>query len=138
MMPSPNSPQPDFPRLVEQSVARKNGLKKHKATLLAFQATLETTLEDTVTPLPDDRPTSLIELCTPSSDTGECSIATAVLEASGEHDPIEDGFAALRAQRAARKKHLRELKRSAAHVGSACERASLRYTREAAPPSESV
>ncbi len=141
MMPPPPPPPPSFDQLAQQRVARKNGLKAHKQTVMEFQTVLEGTV---TTPSPDEpierQPTSLAELCTPPSDSSECAgIATAVLEASGEHDPIEDGFAALRAQSAARKKHLRELKRSTAHVSAACDRTnSSRYTRKIAPPSESV
>lgn len=131
MSPPPPSPQHHFPQLVEQRASRREALAKHKQTVMEFSAHIEQETTNGKTPLPTILPTraylnAAAELEESSEDVG---LATNVLspkdveELGGiEHDPIADGFAALRVQRTQRKQGLRELKRTAANVNVAQQR----------------
>ena len=129
MVPStPNDPY--FPRLIEQRDSRRQALARQKKTVMEFSAQIEETLNGngTMPPPPSELPPQAYSIA--AADLEESSeeggLATNVLSpGSIEHDPIADGFAALRAQRAQRKAGLRELRRTVANT--ACAQQRTRY-----------
>lgn len=99
-------------RLKAQRAARKNGLAKHKKTVLGMRTYVEEGVADTP------------EVTRPP--TNHDGAAEKAAPQDNGCDSIEDGFAALRAQRARRKEKLRDLKRTTAGTKSAKERTSKR------------
>jgi len=96
----------------------------HKETRMRVAADAEalacTTVEMFQLPAPPE-PTE----AQPDSDEG--GIAEAVMDPSvsrDDHDPVDDGFAALRAQRALRKKLMRDHKRTSTNVHEVSKRAT--------------
>lgn len=121
-------------RIAAQKVDRKTRLAAHKATAMRAAATLEEINSKTPSE-PTKLPTKaeLAEMTGTESDETD-GIASAVMDPSKSHedaDPVDDGFAALRAQRAQRKKLMREHKRTSAGVSIECRRATTgKYDRK--------
>jgi len=102
----PASPQPRHDelqaRLVVQRTKRKKALEAHKETVFEFSTQMTPS-----SPSVDPKAEPTVE-APPTNETGSLT--------------MEDGFAALRAQRERRKRGLDELKKSAAHCKIASQR----------------
>ena len=120
MSPPPPPPQPTRPtvmfnELEAQSVCRKARLARHKATVMEFSAHVEDAHANTPEAIPLPTRAELNEAASLEESSESARLAALVLDPESEsHDPIADGFAALRAQSAQRKAKIRELKRTTA------------------------
>jgi len=113
-------------QLATQRVERKSALAIHKATAMRVAESVED-INAKTPEHPVKLPTKmeLAEMTGTESDESD-SIASAVMDPSASHqdyDPVDDGFAALRAQRAQRKKLVREHKQTSAGVQIEASRA---------------
>lgn len=106
---------------------RKTRLAAHKQTAMRATKHVEDILAETpVDPLKLPTPAQLHESDESGSDVGP-SVQSAVLDPSESRencDPIADGFAALRAQRAQRKQRIREAKKTSEGVRRVQQRTS--------------
>ena len=104
-------------RLAELKSARKLRIAEYKRTAARAAAQADDLTKSATPAEPTRLPTKseLTEMAELEDSAEEDGLATAVLEAmeAQPEDRISDGFAALRAQRAMRKKSLRDHKRSA-------------------------
>jgi len=105
-------------RLQEQSKQRRASMQSHKATVHRMATTVEEIVAGTP---PDGTPIHHSESDHDSAVTDMDAVLAAAL-AEDDDDPVDAGFAALRAQRAQRKSRLEKLKMSAAENTEVCEK----------------
>jgi len=125
-------------RLLEQRVERQDALRKHKATTMMMTTHVEEMVSNTPSEPTRLPPTQVLTPQNLEADEELEGMASAVLDPKDaalvreETDAVCNGFAALRAQRAARKKNIQDLKQTTMRVSAATERAGTsRFFRKA-------